>query len=199
MLLVLQDLHEGLLVNRVDVLIRHPDHIPLLQDLVFLQQVVWEETDDSVSALLPEIESDLDASAGELQVLPVAHRNVLNIDYHKWHLLAESALLGRLLGILSLSRIILILAAESQVGRIEVLAWLALLAGLLAAVSASRVVAALIPILGLVALALASALILTAAPSAVLVLWVGLDFLFLRVCSVAREVLLLGGRVLTRL
>ena len=54
------------------------------------------------------------------------------------------------------------------------------LAGLLAAVSASRVVAALIPILGLVALALASTLILTAAPSAVLVLWVGFDFLFLR-------------------
>jgi len=111
----------------------------------------------------------------------VAHRYVLNIDYHKRHWLAESALLRRLLGILCLSRIILILAAESQIGWIEVLVRTTLLAGLLAAVSAFRVVAAPIPILGLVALALASTLILATSPSAVLLLWGGLDFLFLHV------------------
>ena len=62
----------------------------------------------------------------------MAHRYVLNIDYHKRHWLAESALLRRLLGILCLSRIILILAAESQIGWIEVLVRTTLLAGLLA-------------------------------------------------------------------
>ena len=120
-----------------------------MQDLIFVQQVVGKETDDTVSILLPEIENDLDTSARKLQSVAVSHRNVLHVDYHEWRWVRNFTLLWCLLRVLSLPRVIITLLAEPQVGGVEdlLLAWEVMLVRLLAAITTLHIIAVFGPIL----------------------------------------------------
>lgn len=59
----------------------HLHQLLLFANFSVVEQVIRQETNDFVSVLLPVANSDLNASAAELSIGAVPHRNILSIKY----------------------------------------------------------------------------------------------------------------------
>ena len=74
----------------------------LLVDLLVVKEILWQEAEDLVAILLPELYSYLDSLASEESILAVPHGHVLCIKHNKW-LLTMHQRLTRLIFSIDLS------------------------------------------------------------------------------------------------